>query len=92
MNTHIIVSAIVRLWSLQQFSGAIVTLSYIPSQWRMLNSIGNSQEVVHESLWANLTRAGLNVALTILFGVFLWIFAQRIAGFILVTLGQQRSE
>jgi hypothetical protein len=92
MNAHIIVSAIVRLWSLQQFEGAIVTLSYIPSQWRLLNNIGNSQEVVHQSLWESFTRAGLNVALTILFGVFLWVFAQRIAGFILATLGQQRSE
>jgi hypothetical protein len=92
MNPQIIVSAIIRLWSLQQFAGAIYALSYIPSQWRLLTNIGNKQEVVHESLWANFTSTGINVALTVLFGLILWIYAERIAGFVLATLGVPRAS
>lgn len=93
MNPQIIVSAIIRIWSLQQFFGAIVMIINLPSQlkWFRFSQISSMPDMVQESFWNSIRMIGVNLATAIIAGTILWIYAPRIAVFILKTLGFQHK-
>lgn len=83
MDTRLIVAAIIRIWSLQQFYEALAKLINIPV---LLDLISKTAGPSKEALWKNLTIQCVYICIVAFVGIILWHFAPPISSFIIKKL------
>jgi len=89
MESQLIISALIRLVSIQYVFGALLSCSSLPAHISMLASSmpDNVKGAGRDGLLSDAT----NIGFSLIVAIFLWIYAGRIATFVLKSLGKEKN-